>query len=77
MTQEQAKIALQGQTDSQIQQLLLLGGLSVIPYDRAKAIDKIAGLDGGCEGCNKSSNRATVNYVNGTGKKEDCSNCKK
>lgn len=79
MTAEQVKNLLSNANDVEIKKLLLTGNLVVEPYDRTKAINKIAGLDGGCSSCEEKSSgkRVSVTYVNGSGESQDCLNCKK
>lgn len=77
MTAEEVKSALLLLSDEEIKKLLISGNLVVDPYDRQRAINKIAGLDGGCDTCDKKSvKRVTVTYVNGSGEPQDCINCK-
>lgn len=78
MTPEQVKNLLLNANDDEIKKLLLMGSLVVEPYERTKAINKIAGLDGGCSSCEEKSSgkRVPVIYVNGSGESKDCVNCK-
>jgi len=78
MTPDEVRNMLLQLDDNAIKSLLLKGNLTVDPYDREKAINKISGLDGGCDSCNEKSKKkyANVTYVNGV-PTQNCQNCNK
>lgn len=77
MTAQEVRTQLLLISDQDIKRLLSKGNLVVEPFDRERAINKIAGLDGGCDTCDKkSTKRVPVTYVNGSGVKQDCKDCK-
>lgn len=57
MTPDEVRSMLLQLDDNAIKSLLLKGNLTVDPYDREKAINKIAGLDSGCDSCNEKSKK--------------------
>jgi hypothetical protein len=77
-TPEQIRDMLMKVDDNGIKELLFQGNLTVDPYDRDKAINKISGLSVGCDTCDQKANKkyASVTYVNGS-EKQDCKNCNK